>query len=209
MTELIARRSFIAGLLAAPFIVKAASLDMVRGVVMPIRGFIWGKRTQLWLDEQLGVSGSETLGFAVPYAQFTGQFEVANTAESIVLDKLMAMVEAHKDGPSPYGELQNFPLTMEVAHTGHVRKHDDQYVPWPEPDYVQHGPGLCDQRLVANTAADRAAGISAYDRATGGPAVYVDEAEFAEIERCTHIPQQPTESIRKGADLIRALYKNC
>jgi hypothetical protein len=42
--------------------------------------------------------------------------------------------------------------------------------------------------------------------ATTWGTVYVDAAEFAEIERCIQTPQQPTEPIKKGAALIRSLY---
>jgi hypothetical protein len=37
-------------------------------------------------------------------------------------------------------------------------------------------------------------------------AVYVDEADFAEIERCIQTPQQPTQSIVEGAEQLRRLY---
>ena len=38
-----------------------------------------------------------------------------------------------------------------------------------------------------------------------GP-LYVDEAEFAELERCLQNPQEPTESIYRGVEMIRLLY---
>ena len=37
-------------------------------------------------------------------------------------------------------------------------------------------------------------------------AVYLDAAAFAEFEKCIQTPQRPTESIYKGAELIRSLY---
>jgi hypothetical protein len=38
-------------------------------------------------------------------------------------------------------------------------------------------------------------------------AVYLDATEFAEFERCILTPQKPTQSILKGAELIRSLYR--
>jgi hypothetical protein len=38
-------------------------------------------------------------------------------------------------------------------------------------------------------------------------AVYLDATEFAELEECIQTPQKPTQSILKGAELIRSLYR--
>ena len=37
-------------------------------------------------------------------------------------------------------------------------------------------------------------------------AVYLDPKEFAEFEKCIQTPQKPTQSILKGAELLRKLY---
>jgi hypothetical protein len=38
-------------------------------------------------------------------------------------------------------------------------------------------------------------------------AVYLDATEFAEFEKCIQTPQKPTQSIVKGAEMIRSLYR--
>jgi hypothetical protein len=163
--SLIARRSFITGLLAAPFVVKAASLDMVRGVVMPVRGFIWGKRIETWIDEQMGLSGTDVVGFAVPYAQFHGQYEAPNACETAVLDRLMAMAGAHHPDGREFISRSTFPISMGAvtpdAYNGHYKSFSV---------LVEHGAALRDQRLVANSREDWARGVSARDRleARGG-----------------------------------------
>ena len=59
----------------------------------------------------------------------------------------------------------------------------------------------------ARRRASRAARPDTADSPKWG-AVYVGASEFAELESCLTKPAQPTDSIRKGAELLRRLYKN-
>jgi hypothetical protein len=108
----ITRRLVLTGLLAAPLVVKAASLMVVRGVVMPVRGFFWGKQQSQWADYHLGVAGEEPVGVIVPFDQ--PDFERCTMEEEAILDRMRALVTAHgEDGAVVVDRLKRFPLGIQ------------------------------------------------------------------------------------------------
>ena len=105
------RRAFLTGLLAAPLVVKSTSLMALRGIVMPVRGFIWGKRTEVGGDPALGLIVEEAVGFPVAYEQANGSFEPVPEIEAQILDNMRALVAAHRDGEEFLAHSQmDFPL---------------------------------------------------------------------------------------------------
>ena len=109
---MITRRLVLTGLLAAPLVVKAASLMVVRGVVMPVRGFFWGKQQSQWADYHLGVAGEEPVGVIVPFDQ--PDFERCTMEEEAILDRMRALVTAHgEDGAAGINRIRQFPLEIQ------------------------------------------------------------------------------------------------
>jgi hypothetical protein len=108
----ITRRLVLTGLLAAPLVVKAASLMVVRGVVMPVRGFFWGKEQSQWDDDRFNVAGQEASGVIVPFDQ--PDFERCTMEEEAILDRMRALVTAHgEDGAVVVDRLKRFPLGIQ------------------------------------------------------------------------------------------------
>lgn len=109
---MITRRLVLTGLLAAPLVVKAASLMVVRGVVMPVRGFFWGKQQSQWDDDRFNVAGQEAFGVIVPFDQ--PDFERCTMEEEAILDRMRALVTAHgEDGAAAVNRIKQFPLEIQ------------------------------------------------------------------------------------------------
>ena len=97
---LIKRRGFIASLgasfVAAPAIVRAASMDMVRGVVMPIEKWIWRKRQRIISDPYIGYRGTEDYAYRQLLTEAdTSAFTEITPHDNQVIQTLTEMVHNH------------------------------------------------------------------------------------------------------------------
>lgn len=95
---IISRRSVLTSLLAAPVVIKSASLMAIRGVIMPIRDFMWGKQTVMGGDYQLGLEALEDIARPIPFGEYDGTWQRPTLAEESILDNLHSLVAGHRDG---------------------------------------------------------------------------------------------------------------